>query len=83
VTLPGDFMRGRQSAAMLGLLGIGELVARDREDYVRIAARLAGDRAWREGVAARIRGGSGTLFDRPEPVAALAGFLESAAPARA
>ena len=66
---------------MLGLLGIGELAARDREDYARIAARLAGDRAWREGIAARIRAGSGALFDRPEPVAALADFLESAVPA--
>jgi predicted O-linked N-acetylglucosamine transferase (SPINDLY family) len=83
VTLPGAFMRGRQSAAMLGLLEMPELVARDGDDYARIAARLAGDRAWREEVAARIRAGSGALFDRPEPVEALAAFLESAAPARA
>jgi len=81
VTLPGAFMRGRQSAAMLGLLGIGELVARDREDYARIATRLAEDRAWRDEVAGRIRGRSDALFDRPEPVEALAAFLESAMPA--
>ena len=81
VTLPGAFMRGRQSAAMLGLLEMPELVARDHEDYVRIAARLAGDRAWREELSSRIRERSGRLFDRPEPVEALAAFLEAAVPA--
>ena len=66
---------------MLGLLGIGELAARDREDYVRIATRLAGDRGWRDEIAGRIRGRSSVLFDRPEPIEALAAFLESASPA--
>ena len=38
VTLPGTFMRGRQSAGMLSLAGVDELIARDADDYVRIAA---------------------------------------------
>ena len=49
VTLPGPFMRGRQSAGMLSLLGVPELIARDRADYVAIATRLIA----RAGVAAR------------------------------
>ena len=44
VTLPGRFMRARQSAAMLTLAGVPELVARDEDDYVRIAAALANER---------------------------------------
>ena len=78
VTLPGRFMRGRQSAAMLRLMGIEELVARDADDYVRIAARLAADRAWRDALAARIVAGEGRVFDDRAPVAALARFLREA-----
>ena len=52
VTLPGRFMRGRQSAGMLRLMGIDELVARDADDYVRIVARLVERRC----VAQRIDG---------------------------
>jgi predicted O-linked N-acetylglucosamine transferase (SPINDLY family) len=71
VTLPGRFMRGRQTAAMLGLIGLEELVARTPEDYVRVAVDVARDRdrnqALREAIVAR----RGALFDRPEAVAAL------------
>lgn len=75
VTLPGRFMRGRQSLAMLRLAGLGELVARDEEDYVRLATRLATDRSWREAIGARVREGAQRLFDDPAPVAALESFL--------
>ena len=51
VTLPGTFMRGRQSAGMLSLAGVDELIARDPDDYVRIAARLATDAQWRSALA--------------------------------
>ena len=76
VTLPGRFMRGRQSAAMLSLAGLSELVARDLDDYVRIAARLAGEGEWRNAIAARLRRGTDWLFDEATPVAAFAAALE-------
>lgn len=79
VTLPGAFMRGRQSLGMLRLIGMEELVARDGDDYVRLAARLCRDRPWRDGLSARIVARSGALFDQREPVEALEAFLESAA----
>ena len=75
VTLPGRFMRGRQSAGMLRLMGIDELVARDADDYVRIVARLVDDAAWRGALTARIREGRARVFDDPAPSAALAEFL--------
>jgi len=62
VTLPGAYMRGRQSAGMLELMGVSELIARDRTDYLAIARRLVADVAWRHELAARIRGGHGQLF---------------------
>ena len=79
VALPGRFMRGRQSMAMLEQAGMPELIARDDEDYVRIAARLATDREWRGMLAARIRRGSERLFDDAAPIAALAAALSTVA----
>lgn len=76
VTLPGRFMRGRQSATMLALLGVDELVAADEEAYVRIAARLADDRDWREALSERIRASQAKLFDDPAPVDAFVAAID-------
>jgi CRISPR-associated protein Csy1 len=75
VTLPGRFMRGRQSLAMLRMAGLGDLVAEDEDEYVRLAVRLANDRPWREEAVRRLREGAGRLFDDPAPVEALEAFL--------
>jgi predicted O-linked N-acetylglucosamine transferase (SPINDLY family) len=44
VTLEQPLVHGRQSLSMLHNLGLPELVARDADDYVAIARRLATDR---------------------------------------
>ena len=75
VTLPGAFMRGRQSAAMLRQVGAEALIAVDADDYVRIASRLVDEPAWRMRAAQTIRDGLGALFDRPEPVRAFSELL--------
>jgi CRISPR-associated protein Csy1 len=75
VTLPGASMRGRQSAGMLRLIGAEALIARDVDDYVRIATRLCADPAWRAEQATKVREGSSRLFDDPEPIAALEAFF--------
>jgi CRISPR-associated protein Csy1 len=77
VTLPGRFMRGRQSAEMLRLAGAESLIARDAGDYLRIAVRLASDRGWRDAQAERIRAGRAGVFDDPRPLGALAEALVS------
>jgi CRISPR-associated protein Csy1 len=79
VTLPGDYMRGRQSAAMLRLAGAPELIATDADDYVRIASRAIDDVAWRRSLAATIRDGAGALFDTRAPLDAFAALLEGEA----
>jgi tetratricopeptide (TPR) repeat protein len=75
VTLPGEFMRGRQSMAMLAMIGANELVARDRDDYIRIANDLVRDankrREWRN----KLRASSDTLFDDERPIESLKGWL--------
>jgi len=76
VTLPGTFMRGRQSKAMLEMLGVPELIADNSEDYVAIALRLATDAHYKEAIKQRILADRGILFDRSEPLHALALHLE-------
>ena len=75
VALPGRFMRGRQTQAMLRALGVPELIAADRQAYVATAVGLARDRATAADLHRRILAGQGDLYDRPEPTAALAGHL--------
>ena len=77
VTLPGQFMRGRQSFAMLKVMGCDELIARDRADYVSIALRIGRDAGIRNEISARIVAGREKLFSRNEPVRALESSLES------
>jgi len=79
VTLPGPYMRGRQSAAMLRLIGLPELVASDDARYVRIASDLAGDEPRRAAIRQAMREGSDAIFEDRTPLAALHGFLEEAA----
>ena len=78
VTLPGSVMRSRQSAGMLAQAGIPELVARDEDECVSIAARLATDRDWRDAMARRVAEGAARLFDDATPVAAFAEQLSKA-----
>ncbi len=44
VTLQGAFMRGRQTGAMLRLMGLPQLIAADVDDYVAKAIELAANR---------------------------------------
>ena len=78
VSLPGTMMRARQSAGMLRLVGLPELIAADAADYVQIAARLVQEPDWRAAVSQRLREGSARLFDDREPLAALADFVDAA-----
>jgi CRISPR-associated protein Csy1 len=82
VTLPGAYMRGRQSAGMLELVGVPELIARDRAEYLAVASRLVGDRAWRDGLRARILASQGRLFDVSDAIDALQDLFQGGVPAR-
>lgn len=62
VTLPGDTMRSRHSAAILGLIGLDELVARNVGTYVATAASIAAEPERRNTLAATIGERSGALF---------------------
>lgn len=77
ITLPGDQMRFRHSAAILTRIGLPELIAKDFDDLVSIAARAGTDEPWRGELSSRIAHNKHRLYDDPEPIAALMVFLES------
>jgi predicted O-linked N-acetylglucosamine transferase (SPINDLY family) len=76
VTLPGEFMRGRQTMGMLTLLGVEELIATSADDYLSIAKRLATDKPTRDDVSRRILANLPRLFDDPAPPQALGKLLQ-------
>jgi CRISPR-associated protein Csy1 len=78
VTLPGSLMRGRQSRAMLNMMELGELIARNAEEYVDKAVALGRDPQSRKAISQRIASRRGAMFERDEPVRALEEFLERA-----
>ncbi len=75
VTLPGQLLRSRQTMAMLKLLELDELIARDEDDYVRIAVRLGNDDAWRNEIRSRIRERKHRLYEYQPAREALQTFL--------
>jgi protein O-GlcNAc transferase len=74
VTTPGKLMRGRHSFAILTQLGVVDTIARDRSDYVAIAARLALDPAWRTGIVEEMERRWGQLYSDVSSVRALEAF---------
>lgn len=83
ITLPGSEMRGRQSAAMLRLIGVDELIARDRADYVRRALAVGGDAGYRAELSRRIIAGLPAILERRDATAAFAEAVEQVHAARA
>lgn len=78
VTHEGRFMRGRQTAGMLRLMGLAELIAGRPEDLARLAVEVARDGELNRVLRASIAERRALLFDRPEPVAAFADALLAA-----
>ena len=78
VTLEGPMARGRQTAGMLRLLGIDELVTTDADAYVELVVALCADKKRRDDLRSRISRSAEKLFNDPAPLAALQDFLRRA-----
>jgi len=76
VTLPGEFMRGRHSYAILTQLGVTDTIASSESDYVRIAARLGLDTAWRKHLVRRMAEKSHNLYSDLRSVRALEDLIQ-------
>jgi predicted O-linked N-acetylglucosamine transferase (SPINDLY family)/glycosyltransferase involved in cell wall biosynthesis/ADP-heptose:LPS heptosyltransferase len=77
VTLPGEFMRGRHSYAMLKILQVEETIANNKEEYIEIAIKLAKDPNWRLSIVQRMCDRHNVLFDDQISVRALEEFYQS------
>lgn len=78
VTVPGRFMRGRQSLGMLRALDCEGLAAGGADDYVQLAAGILGDAKIRSNWRSRILAGSAALYDQPGAPEAMQAALEAA-----
>ncbi|VDM41270.1 unnamed protein product [Toxocara canis] len=65
ITMPLETLASRVASSQLVALGVPELVAKDREDYIRIAARLGTDREYLSQIRAKVWKArtTSTLFD--------------------
>jgi protein O-GlcNAc transferase len=77
VTLRGTMMRGQHSAAILTMMDIRETIAGNVDEFVAIAARLAGDAAERRALKERIAANKHRLYRDRACITALEDFLEA------
>lgn len=75
VTLPGPFMRGRHTAAMIELMNIHELKTDSIDAYKAMAVKLATNEQFYADITAQIEQRSSCLFGDQEAIRGLASFL--------
>jgi protein O-GlcNAc transferase len=78
VTLAGDMMRGRHTAAILDRMGVRETTARTLDEYVAIAGSLGRSAAKRAEVSARMASSKHRVYHDRACIVALEAFLERA-----
>jgi predicted O-linked N-acetylglucosamine transferase (SPINDLY family) len=78
VTLPDASMRSRHTAGMLRLLELEQLIARDADDYVRIAVELGRSADFRAEMRGLIRARKHRLYDDRRVVDAFVDFIRAA-----
>jgi protein O-GlcNAc transferase len=78
VTMPGKFMRGRHSLAILNMMGVEETIAANVEEYISLAVKLALDVPRRQEVAAKIAANKHKIYGDLSCIAGLEEFLETA-----
>jgi predicted O-linked N-acetylglucosamine transferase (SPINDLY family) len=78
VTLPGEFMRGRHTMAILRRIGCEATIAGSLDDYVALAIRLGRDAAWRGRLREAVAEGKHRAFRDTAYIRALETFLADA-----
>jgi predicted O-linked N-acetylglucosamine transferase (SPINDLY family) len=79
VTMAGDLMRGRHSAAILTMLGMPDLIADCPERFVELATELGRDGTRRRALATRIARDKHKLYADRACIEGLARYLQDAA----
>jgi len=81
VTWPGEFHRGRHVYGFYRKMGFDDCIARDHEDYVSIAVRLANDNEFRQSVVAKIKANRQLVWEETRVVKEFERFFQEVAPA--
>jgi protein O-GlcNAc transferase len=80
ITLPGRFMRGRQSMAMLQQLGLAELIADNVAHYVELGIKIISDNSLRANIRERLLNHEAhgkKIFADDAPLETLASFIHN------
>ena len=77
VAWEGRFMRGRFASGVLKRMKLDDVVAKSEKEYIALAAKLAGDTAYREQIRARIVAARDVLYEDEAPIRALEEFMMS------
>jgi protein O-GlcNAc transferase len=77
ITLPYFLMRGRESGAILNMLGLQETIARSVDDYVWLAVKLGKDPKLRSQISDRIATNKHIIYRDRTCITALEDFLQT------
>ncbi len=75
VTLPGEFMRGRQTLGLYQRMGFTDLVAKDKADYINKVLRLGTDAEFRLAMRSELAARVPVIYEDPGVVRALEQFF--------
>ena len=71
-------MRGRHSLAMLKMMGIEEMIAATKDEYVKIAVRLGQDAQYRKYISKQVADNKHKLYGDLEPIKSLENLFVNA-----
>ena len=77
VTWPSQFLRGRISQALYGMVGMRNCIVDSAETYVASATRLANDRGLRDEIGRQLLESSSAVFNRSAGLRQFEEFVES------
>jgi predicted O-linked N-acetylglucosamine transferase (SPINDLY family) len=78
VTREGRFMRGRLASGILKRIGLRELIAKDDDDFVNLAVKIATDQKYNRLIRNKIDKNRDFLYNDLKPIRALEQFIEDA-----
>jgi predicted O-linked N-acetylglucosamine transferase (SPINDLY family) len=78
VTREGRFMRGRLASGILKRIGLKELIAKDDNDFVNLAVKIATDQKYNRLIRNKIDKNRDFLYNDLKPIRALEQFIEDA-----
>lgn len=75
VTLPGELMRSRHALAILKMMGIEQIIASSKEEYIEMAVHLGKDPDYCQEISQQIAANKHRLYEDRQAIAALQEFL--------